>query len=475
MKIKNTWLRKEVILPTKHEIIFLLILLFLPNLFFLTIAFYTETARPLVNLDYIVALFFILLPYRITKSLGIIILVFSIIFDILMFVVQIFPFMNLSAIRYLSTYIFDAPINYIFFSIGCMITIIFIIALFLYLSKKIQQPYPSFILIILLILGGVFMTLDISYARFYGILGRDNYYIAHSQSVLYSEITHSEFSDWMNTKPQLEYLEQDQKRGLNSIKVPYSSKILLIVAESWGELRDIKAQKTIVKNIFEQEDKLESLSLGSFYTVGATVSGELRELCGLRIVNNGFALNQINKDVFSDCIPNKLKQQNYTAIALHGTSGLLYDRIDWYPKAGFQNVLFGENFLGLHRCAPFKGVCDAELMHVVAKKFEENTKNSLFFYWMTLTSHQPYAKQDIYNQRFNCEKFAINPNGDVCHNAQLQTQFFDDLAKLIQKPEMKGTEVIVVGDHQPPIWGEDVKHIRPLTVGYLHFKIKESN
>ena len=131
--------------------------------------------------------------------------------------------------------------------------------------------------------------------------------------------------------------------------------------------------------------------------------------------------------------------------------------------------------MNLHHCTPFKGVCDSELMNVVSAKFKQYAHQNLFFYWMTLTSHQPYAKQDIHNQRFNCVKFDMNPKGDACHNAQLQTQFFDNLSKLIQKPEMIGTEVVIVGDHQPPIWGEDIKHIRPLTVGYLHFKIKESN
>lgn len=234
----------------------------------------------------------------------------------------------------------------------------------------------------------------------------------------------------------------------------------------------MQAQKTVVEHIFKQENRLEKLSFGSFFTTGATVSGELRELCALRIVNNGFALNQSESKNFSECFPMQLQQQGYNTIAMHGTSGLLYDRTDWYPKAGFQRSLFGEHFLDLRRCAAFKGVCDAELMNIIAKEFKENKSNDIFFYWMSLTAHQPYAKQDIYNQRFDCKKFAMSPTGEACHNAQLQTQFFDDLAQLLQKPEMKGVEVVVVGDHQPPIWGEDIKHFRPLHVSYLHFKVK---
>ena len=66
----------------------------------------------------------------------------------------------------------------------------------------------------------------------------------------------------------------------------------------------------------------------------------------------------------------------------------------------------------------------------------------------------------------------MKQTGDACHNAQLQTQFFDDLAQLVEQPEMQGVEVMVVGDHQPPVWGEEINHIKPLTVAYLHFKVK---
>ena len=60
----------------------------------------------------------------------------------------------------------------------------------------------------------------------------------------------------------------------------------------------------------------------------------------------------------------------------------------------------------------------------------------------------------------------------MCRNIHLHAQFFDGLAKLIQKPEMKGVEVIVVGDHQPPFFTQDINYVNPLTVSYLHLKVK---
>lgn len=465
-------LKKEITPLSLRETIYLITLLLLPNLIFIGASLYAGVARPLFNLDYFFALFFILLPYKVTRFVGTCILVFALLFDAIMFVIQIFPFMNLSAIRYLFSFILDAPDLYLFILAGAIFVIISIIILFIFLSKKIKQPYPSFILIIVLIISYVLMILDISYTRFNGILGRDNYYIAHSQISLYLEETKSEFSKLMSTKPQLSPLAKNEQRALDIINQPYPPKILLIIAESLGAFKDAEIHEVMLKNILEQQNHFEKLSTGSLFTIGATVSGELRELCSLKITNNGFALGQSKPKIFKNCFPNQLQQQNYKTIAMHGASGLLYDRTKWYPKAGFQEVFFGEHLIGLPRCSAFKGVCDDEMIDVIAKKFEENAKNKLFLYWLSLTAHYPYAQQDIRNQRLDCKRFAINPNSEVCRNAKLQTQLFDDLAQLIQKKEMQGVEVIVVGDHHPPIWGDDNQYIRPLNVSYLHFKIK---
>lgn len=458
------WLKKDVKTPNKKEIFSLVLIIMLPNLFFLSIAFYTSTSRPLINIDYLFAIFILLIPFKLIRIAGGLLILFLMIFDVLMFLVQIFPFMNIAAIRYLISFIFIAPNEYIILISTGVFFILALVFYLYYLSKKVKQPVPSFIIVILIIVSYTFMILGISYYRFYGILGRDNYYIAHSQSSLYFKMINSDFANLMNVEPELVPLENIKKRIMDVLKVKRSSKILYIIAESWGEFRNKEAQDLIVKNIFKVENSLEFIYSGSFYTSGATVAGELRELCGLDLVNNGFALKKLENDEFKDCIPNKLIQENYKTFALHGTSGLLYDRVDWYTKAGFQSLIFGEDLMGLHRCEAFKGVCDKELVNIVGDRFKEFSKQKIFFYWMTLTSHQPYSKKDIYNTRFDCKKFNMKSNGDACHNAQLQTQFFDDLSVLIQQPELKGTEVIVVGDHQPPMWGSEIEHIKPLTV-----------
>ena len=468
------WLKQEHPLPKKSEILTLAFLIALPNLVFLILAFYGGTSRPLINIDYLIALFMLILPYTFTRLVGSIFFIFAMLIDVLMFVIQIFPFLNIAAIRYLVSFASVAPNEYLMIIAVFSIVIVVIFGLVFYFSKskKIDKIYSQFILIIFIIISYVFMSLGITYNNFKAILGRNNYYIMHSQTKLYQEITQTNFWKDANVTPRLFLYWTDKQRAINLLQKPESDKILYIMAESWGVLRNAEAQKAILANIDAQHEKQEFIQHGAFQTSGATVAGELRELCNLRISNNGFALSQTEQQKFVNCLPNQLAEKGFKTYSLHGTSGLLYDRTDWYKKAGFQQTWFGENFMGLRRCTAFKGVCDSELMKEVGQTFKKNDTQKIFFYWMTLTSHQPYSEKDIHNHRFDCKKYNMKATGDACHNAQLQTQFFDDLAKLIQKPEMQGVEVMVVGDHQPPMWGNEIEHIRPLTVAYLHFKVK---
>lgn len=56
----------------------------------------------------------------------------------------------------------------------------------------------------------------------------------------------------------------------------------------------------------------------------------------------------------------------------------------------------------------------------------------------------------------------------------LNSQFNDGLADLINMPEMKGVEIIVVGDHSPMFlkYGENSKYFDMSKVSWVHFKIK---
>lgn len=467
-----SWFKKEIPSLKKNEVFNLVLLITLPNIIFLLLSYFSLTARPLINLDYLLVLFFMLFPNRLVRFISFIALIFFMLFDVLMFIIQVFPFMDLAALRYLIPFVFVAPLKYIIIIFVFFILILLCSLVLLKITRKQEKIYSLLIVFIFIVFSYSAMMLGLTYHHFNGIMGRDNYYIASSQTLLYKEIIKSDFSKFANLTPELIDLKKNQPRAANNLKQPYSHKILYIVAESWGELRNKEAQKSVIQKILEEKENFNFINYGSFQTSGATVSGELRELCGLALKNNGFALSKTDKKAFSRCLPEILRLNGYYTVALHGTSGLLYDRNNWYPKAGFQKVLFGENFMDMPRCTAFKGVCDSALIKNVGNLFRDSNDKKIFFYWMTLTSHQPYSEKDIHNSRFDCKFFGMNTKGDACNNAKLETQFIDDLAQLVKKDEMRGVEVIVVGDHQPPVWGEEINYIKPLTVSYLHFKVK---
>lgn len=53
-----------------REILQLAMYILLPNVIFLVAAFYTATSRPLMNIDYLVALLFLLLPWKVYRIVG---------------------------------------------------------------------------------------------------------------------------------------------------------------------------------------------------------------------------------------------------------------------------------------------------------------------------------------------------------------------------------------------------------------------
>lgn len=78
-------MKQEHPLPKKSEILTLAFLIALPNLVFLILAFYGGTSRPLINIDYLIALFMLILPYTFTRLVGSIFFIFAMLIDVLMY------------------------------------------------------------------------------------------------------------------------------------------------------------------------------------------------------------------------------------------------------------------------------------------------------------------------------------------------------------------------------------------------------
>lgn len=454
--------------PFSKQLFFMAVLMLVVcNGIFWILAILTQTARPIISLDYFLAMALFCIPNKLLKLLGVFIFFIAIVFDIMMFTMQLFPFMDIDGFLYFLPFIKVAPLLYQAMAILAVVFILIIPFLLIKLSQK-TDLYHILILIIPLSIIGYFMQhlqyhqRDLQKEMF----GANNFYYIASQVKLYNFNKIHGFLSENNLKPTFVRYQGDYV----SKNLTQSNKILFIVSESWGRFKSDELHNEIMAGLLKNKEKFEFFNEGYFPYQDATVNGEFRELCQLQV--KGFAFDKMG-DELDNCLPNSLKKLGHKTIALHGASGGLYERYDWYPKAGFDKKIFSENLMGKSICQPFRGVCDAELFDLVRQSFSQNDK--LFFYWLTLTSHYPYDLKDLQTQySLSCSKYGMDDNHEFCHNAKLHLQFFDELAKLIIKPEMRGVEVVVVGDHIPPskVLLDSAKYLKNNSVAWVHFKIK---
>lgn len=462
-------LNRQFKLPTfsKQSFLMAVLMLVLCNFIFWGLAFITHTARPIISFDYFLPIILFCIPYRGSKFLGVLIFMVVIAFDVVMFTMQLFPFMDIDGFLYFLPFIKVAPLLY---QIMAVLTIVILLVMPLLLIKLSKRTNLYHVLILLIPLGVVgYFTQHLQYYKrdaWGDVFAVNNFYYIASQINLYQQNKRSDFLVTGNAQPDF----FDYSGDYASKHLTKPNKVLLIISESWGRFKNDELHNEIIAELLKNKEKFEFFNEGYFPYQDATVNGEFRELCQLQV--KGFAFDKIGNKL-DNCLPNHLKKSGYKTIALHGASGGLYERYDWYPKAGFDKQIFAENLMGKKICQPFRGRCDIELFDLVEQSFAQNDK--LFLYWLTLTSHYPYDLKDLQVESvLFCRDYGIDDEHAFCHNAKLHQQFFTKLANLTKNPAMRGVEVIVVGDHIPPskVLLDPVKYLKDNSVAWLHFKIK---
>ena len=140
---------------------------------------------------------------------------------------------------------------------------------------------------------------------------------------------------------------------------------------------------------------------------------------------------------------------------MHAFYSGMFDRNRWYPRIGFDKLDFGEALIPQlkRRCGTvFRGACDADLPPLIERAAD--TKRPNFIYWLTLNTHIPVAPGEARTD-FNCER---PDNGfgmaKVCRMAELWHDVFNAVARLALDPAVAPAEILVVGDHAPPLWSK---------------------
>ena len=226
--------------------------------------------------------------------------------------------------------------------------------------------------------------------------------------------------------------------------------VLLVMIEALGHFAD-PAHQALLLRPFQERSLLErySVTSGSTTYYGSTTAAEMRELCNTREPYQALLAGKELR-----CLPEQMAALGYRTTSLHNFTSAFFGRDQWYPKLGFERRLFASDLAGtVHRLCggPFRGPCDVDVVPFISRQLRQADKPTLF-YWMTLSTHVPIAPGEG-TPRLGCE-----PNGgrighvEVCHMTEMWIDLAEAIARLAL--ELPDTEILLVGDHAPPLWSK---------------------
>ena len=169
---------------------------------------------------------------------------------------------------------------------------------------------------------------------------------------------------------------------------------------------------------------------------GPTTSGEGRELCQTRM---GAYVAQGTAAQLERCLPLRMRRMGYRTLALHGFSGEMYDRKDWYPKMGFEDIWFHDRLqeAGVPDCdGTFKGNCDDAVATWLGTRLQQPGDAPLFVHWVTLScALAPLAAGPKLKSPSSCEVSAITRSDTtVCSWYQLISLVSQSMRDLALRP-----------------------------------------
>jgi hypothetical protein len=230
--------------------------------------------------------------------------------------------------------------------------------------------------------------------------------------------------------------------------------IVFVLVESWGRAESEQLASALTAPYRSKAIKgMYQVSMGTTAFHGATVAGELRELCGTTL---GLGVIAAPAAGLKDCLPERLQKSGYHTVAVHGFDGAMFERISWYPKMGFEETWFRRDFKerGLPECpGPLPGICDAAIAGWLGDRLEE-ARAPQFIYWVTLNSHLPVPLTNGVVDPASCSGIAMLSDEALCAWYQLVENVHRSVADLAVRRTKRPSIFVIVGDHAPPFASE---------------------
>jgi hypothetical protein len=228
----------------------------------------------------------------------------------------------------------------------------------------------------------------------------------------------------------------------------YPNKILLIVLESYGLFKNEAIYNEIINEFSNKINKNYIIKLKSVKFSGATTSGEIRELCGVKA--DSYEIVSILKK--HECLPSRLANLGYKTTGFHYFFKSSFNRDIWWPKVGFSNTYFLDSYN--HRkkilCGGFlNGWCDKQLILDLFESLDDQSKS--FSYGLTLNSHLPvHRNDDIIAIKKLKEKKYFDVTNDIELLIDSWRVVFNEVSEQLNKKNCNDVLIVIVGDHAPP-------------------------
>lgn len=236
---------------------------------------------------------------------------------------------------------------------------------------------------------------------------------------------------------------------------PISRNVILVVVESLGAFTDpdLDALQLRALDRLAGDSRFVVRSSGHVRFEGSTVPGELRELCGIRMLT-------VHPDPgalpIADCLPSRMHGAGYRTLAAHGFMGTFFSRNRWYPALGFDDTWFAADFNrqldSPNRCGvAFHGICDRAAWQALVDHLRARQDRRNFVYWLTISTHLPIASPGEGVDQTICAAHPVTrANASACHLVAWHNAMFSSIVDSLQAGMPDDTTIILVGDHAPP-------------------------
>jgi hypothetical protein len=232
--------------------------------------------------------------------------------------------------------------------------------------------------------------------------------------------------------------------------------LLVVIVEGLGAYRYAEEREILAGRLRKVAAERYRFATGTSNYHGSTTGAEAREFCGEWKTYVDYL-----DGVDHSCLPAQLAAAGYATASYHASDGALFSRPVWYPGFGFQKLNFRED---IERERPqaitrmcgsvFPGMCDSDIGTIIHQDLLASSDKPRLLYWLTLNSHIPYAARADAPLKCRTAEAAID-SPMPCELTEIWMEVFDKVAEIAGDPKIRPIDILVVGDHNTPMWSRD--------------------